>query len=259
MGCFWLDGVDSTVTELFVEPLACTAPVPCYSGFVPFQSHQLYADVFGAAALAHALCIHGGGVRGGQSYQSLRQWLLQQGVGSTAVDCIGHGRTGGAWSDSSLQGREQQIAAVLQHLKITPSVLIGTSMGAYNAIRLAQQWQVQQLVLIVPGIYAPQALQVPLGPAFSSIIRQHRSWEASDAWDLLQRYTGRLLVIAAACDEVIPAEIPPRLVAAAHQAVHRQLLTVPQATHRDVLPWMPASQDALVAWNALLGTGPILE
>ena len=225
-----------------------------WGGKVPYQGHQLYADVLyaGHAASAQVLCIHGGGASAGHSFHGLRQWLLQQGVGSAAVDGIGHGRTGGVWADSSLGGREQQIQAAVQHLNLRPRALVGASMGAYNAIRLAQQWGVQQLVLVVPGIYTPQALHLAFGPAFSAVIRQPGSWADSDVWDMLAAYTGRLLVVAAAHDEVIPPEIPQRLYAVASRAQHRQLLTLAGAGHKDVVPHLAAWPQALAALQVCL-------
>jgi pimeloyl-ACP methyl ester carboxylesterase len=74
---------------------------------------------------------------------------------------------------------------------------------------------VDALVLIVPGVYTPAAYEVPFGPDFSAVIRRERSWADSDAWDILSRFEGRLLVIHAEHDAVIPLEIPERLVAAA--------------------------------------------
>ena len=66
---------------------------------------------------------------------------------------------------------------------------------SYNAIRLTQTHEVASLILIVPGIYTPSAYTLPFGPQFSSAIRRERSWEDSDAWDMLAQYRGRLLVV----------------------------------------------------------------
>lgn len=202
---------------------------------VPFQGASLYADTLQGTAPSHLFCIHGGGARCRSVFGELRQRLHGQGAGSTALDCIGHGQTGGVFADSSLYSREQQALAVICHSEVQPSALIGISMGAYNAVCLSEALNVQSLILVVPGIYTPEAYKVPFGPKFSEIIRRPDSWVASDAWEKLGRFRGRLLVIAGEQDAVIPLEIPERLYASATQACARQLLIVPGAGHSGLL------------------------
>jgi len=72
---------------------------------------------------------------------------------------------------------------------------------------------------------------LPFDGGFSAVIRKPRSWDETDAWDILGRFTGRLLVIAAQNDTVIPPEIPARLVDVAGKASWRQLHVVADAQH----------------------------
>ena len=104
-------------------------------------------------------------------------------------------------------------------------------MGAYNAIRLLERRPVEALVLVVPGVYTPSAYEVPFGAQFTTLIRKERSWDNTDAWEILGEFTGRLLVIAAEHDSVIPAEIPERLVRAASKSAWRRLHVVRGAEH----------------------------
>jgi pimeloyl-ACP methyl ester carboxylesterase len=137
-------------------------------------------------------------------------------------------------------------------------VVFGSSMGAYNAIRLTQSYQVGALVLIVPGVYTPSAYEVPFGPDFSAVIRRERSWVDSDAWEILSRFEGRLLVIAAEHDAVIPLEIPQRLVAAATRAQSSELHVVRGAEHNrlwSLLEEEPARFDAAVDMVAAVVNG----
>ncbi|CAM5180132.1 hypothetical protein CDEF62S_04369 [Castellaniella defragrans] len=203
---------------------------------VPFGQHRLSADSLRGGSRSHLFALHGGGVSNRTVFDGLRQALLRQGVGSTAMDCIGHGRTGGVFADSSLESRDRQALAVIKACSVHPDALIGISMGAYNAIRLSESLPVQTLILVVPGVYTPEAYRVPFGAAFSEIIRKPRSWAASDAWDRLGRFSGKLLVVAAERDNVVPLEIPERLCASAVRASHRELLIVPEAGHRGILP-----------------------
>ncbi|HEX8957173.1 MAG TPA: alpha/beta hydrolase [Burkholderiaceae bacterium] len=185
----------------------------------------------------NVLLLHGAGASARNKFSILRHALEARGVGMTCFDCIGHGETGGEMSESSLLSRTRQAEAVIAHRGLecgmdAPLSLIGFSMGAYNAIRLTQTHEVGSLILIVPGVYTPSAYGLPFGPQFSSAIRRERSWEDSDAWEILSRYRGRLLVIAAGNDAVIPREIPERLVASSVNAQWRRLLVVPDTEHR---------------------------
>ncbi|QIL73721.1 alpha/beta hydrolase [Diaphorobacter sp. HDW4B] len=203
---------------------------------VPFSGRHLHANTLPGESALHLFAIHGGGAGNINIFSGLRHALLEHDIGSTAFDCIGHGRTGGAFAESSLLSRQQQAMSVIRHANIAPSTVLGISMGAYNAIRLSEMLPLQSLILVVPGIYTPEALNVPFGPAFSDIIRQPRSWADSDAWEILGRFRGRLLVIAAEKDGVIPLEIPERLYASATSASERELLVIPDAEHRGLLP-----------------------
>lgn len=215
---------------------------------VPFEGRELHADTLSGDSPLHLFGIHGGGASNRSVWDGLRQSLRQRGVGSTALDCVGHGRTGGIFADSSLHGRSRQARSVIAHAGVRPTALAGISMGAYNALRLSEELDAQALILIVPGIYTPEAHEVPFGPDFSAIIRRPRSWMDSDAWEILGRFRGRLLVIAGEQDNVIPLEIPERLHAAANRASRRELLVVPGAGHSGLLPVLLDNP----AWHASL-------
>jgi len=219
---------------------------------VPFEGRELYADSLQAGKDAYALCIHGGGSKGSSVYREFRHFLFVHGIGSTALDCLGHERTGGNLEDSSLASREKQILTVVRHQAMTPTILVGASMGAYNAILLAQRLGVRQLILVVPGIYTPRAFNVPFGPEFSAVIRRERSWVESDAWLALGEFTGRLLVVAAECDEVVPAEIPKKIISSACKAESVQLLTIPGAKHNGLLPKILNSAEGVRALETCL-------
>ncbi|WP_175650106.1 alpha/beta fold hydrolase [Pseudomonas sp. Marseille-P9899] len=206
---------------------------------VSYGHTRLFADHHSGAGSAHLLAIHGGGAAHSGIYEGVRAELARHGVGCTAFDCIGHGRTAGDKLGSSLQDRTAQAQAVIEAIQ-TPTAIIGASMGAYNAIRLSEVFDLRALVLVVPGVYCPEAYDVPFGPAFSELIRQPRSWADSDAWSMLSRFRGRLLVIAAGEDEVVPLEIPQRLHEAAVNAEWRSLLVIPGAPHSGLLQSMLA-------------------
>ena len=199
---------------------------------VEYAGRVIKADHLPGTAALPTLLIHGAGQSERGRFAALRSALHRRGIGSTAFDCIGHGQTGGQLCESSLASRTRQASAVadVRH-GASPLALVGTSMGAYNAIKLLETRRVESLVLVVPGVYTPAAYDLPFDAGFSAVIRAPRSWAATDAWDILGQFTGRLLVIAAQNDAVIPSEIPARLVDAAGKASWRKLHVVAGAQH----------------------------
>lgn len=177
------------------------------------------------------LVMHGAGVSHRGLHAQFRAALSERGVATSAFDFVGHGETGGQLDGSSLLGRTQQALAVLRAECAPGATLIASSMAAYTAIRCSAHFPVSALVLMVPGVYHPEAYEVPFGPEFSAILRRPRSWEQSDAWQLLAKFRGDVLVISAERDSVIPAEIPALLYSSAAAARSRRHLVVPEAPH----------------------------
>jgi uncharacterized protein len=176
--------------------------------------------------------LHGAGESNRSRYDALRSVVLAQGVSSVAFDFVGHGDTGGLLSDSSLSERTTQALNVITHFAPHgPINLIGSSMGAYNAIKLTECLNVKTLVLLVPGVYHQSAYEIPFGPDFSVAIRKPRLWADSDAFKIISKFSGSLLVVAGELDPVIPLEIPERIVSAANLAQSRELLVVPAVGH----------------------------
>jgi hypothetical protein len=179
-----------------------------------------------------------------------------------SFDFIGHGETGGALVGSSLQERTAQAAAVIRHRGCEPLTLIGASMGAYTAIKLMETFSVDNLILLVPAVYAPQAYETPFGPAFSAVIRVPGSWQDSDAFRILDGFKGNLLVIAAEADAVIPTAVIQKIQASARQAETNRLHIVPESRHLSLFPTQKDFQLALdmmvgVCRSGQEGSGPI--
>lgn len=205
---------------------------------IPFECvashHVLKGDV--NADVCDTLVMHGAGQSSRARFVMLRQALLARGVASAAFDFIGHGETGGQMSASSLTCREAQAQSVIKALNMSPKRLIGSSMSGYTAIKLTEQLQVEQLILLVPGVYTPSAYRVNFGPAFSNIIRRENSWYDSDAFDVLAQFTGEVVIVAADNDHVIPRLLVERLYEAACQAKRRVIKVIPNATHLNLYP-----------------------
>ncbi|NWK77525.1 S9 family peptidase [Aquitalea sp. LB_tupeE] len=223
--------------KLAVLPFPCTAmsmfPLPC-------GDHLLHGDhLHCPQPRAHLLLLHGAGNGQRAPFLPLRQTLQQQDIASTAFDFVGHGETGGSLMGSSLAHRVHQAKLVLaaSGLHTQPLALLGSSMGAYIAIRLLSEIQCSHLILQVPGVYTPAAFTVPFGPAFSTVLRQPDSWQKSDAWDRLAGFRGHLLLVEAEHDAVIPRALTERLYASATKAKSRSRLLIDGAGHLLAAHW----------------------
>ena len=199
---------------------------------VDFDGFKIFASIQNEKKSKNALMIHGG-ARNHEIFNPLAQWMITHfEMGTLTFDCIGHGLSEGQFSDSSLMLRTQLAQHLIQHSQCEVHCCIGVSMGAYNAIKLSTQLNLDSLVLIVPGVYTPTAYPVHFGDSFSEIIRIENSWLDSDAWEILNAFQGRLLIVSAECDEVVPAAIPKKLYQSASNAAWKKHLIIPEAVHK---------------------------
>ena len=204
---------------------------------LPFDSHTLVGDVTGAPC--NTLLLHGAGRSNRHRFTRLRTALANHQVHTAAFDFLGHGQTGGQLLGSSLAQRTAQAQAMVRAAcspETTPITLIGVSMGGYTAVRLTQTFAVSHLVLLVPAAYAPEAYELPFGPAFSACIRRPRSWQDSHAFERLGQFTGKLLIIAAEADQVIPTGVIQGLYRSAINAQSREVHVVPGSGHKNLFP-----------------------
>ncbi len=198
----------------------------------PFADRLLVGDIVSRNGSAQALVLHGAGRADRAGFRLIREHLFAKGVSTCAFDFIGHGETGGELLGSSLQQRTHQVLTILRHRPLEhPMAVIAASMGAYTAVKLLEHVNVRTLVLLVPAMYTHRAYAVPFGPRFSQIIRQPQSWVDSDAWKILARFTGSLLVVTGENDAVIPADVIRRIYDSAENAATRVLYVARAASH----------------------------
>jgi pimeloyl-ACP methyl ester carboxylesterase len=199
---------------------------------VAFGTRALVGDLFSREEPIRLLVLHGAGHSQRARFRELRQEFWSRGISSAAFDFVGHGDTGGSLGESSLKERTEQACQVIESLNLaTPFSILAASMGAYTAVRLLEHHPVERMVLLVPAMYTAAAYDVPFQGGFTPIIRRSRSWEDSDAWEILSRYRGSLMTVAAENDPVIPREVVERIHRSAVQARERELHVVPRASH----------------------------
>ena len=199
---------------------------------IPFDRHVLVGDVLSGGEPPRLLVLHGGGQSTRERFRLLREHLFSHGVGSVAFDCVGHGETGGDLKQSSLQSRTAQACAVIDAVNLSrPFSILAASMGGYTAVTLLPRYAIAALILLVPAMYAAEAYAAPFNAGFTEIIRRPRSWESSDAWALLPRFTGRLLLVVGERDTIIPPGVIQNIYNAARNATERTLLVAPGSSH----------------------------
>ena len=175
---------------------------------VPYRGYALVGDEVGEDLPTKVFMLHGAGEAHRGKMAPLREELAERGIGSWAFDLVGHGETGGALARSSLADRTDQAGAVIEHLGLeAPLNVIAASMSAHTAVQLTRTHDVAAMALIVPAMYSRLAYRVPFDGGFTEIIRRPRSWRDSDGWEILRRFEGRLLVVGAGEDRVIPREV----------------------------------------------------
>jgi len=155
-----------------------------------------------------ALLIHGGGQSSSNKIHALRIDLAKRGIGTLAVDHLGHGFTGGDIKKASLKMRVEEVLSAIKAYPIVNILgAVSMSMGGHVAIKLQQILGFNALVLIAPAVYATSAYSVAFGYGFTAIIREPNSWNESHIWPILKKFSGKMLVIIGENDAVIPAGV----------------------------------------------------
>jgi pimeloyl-ACP methyl ester carboxylesterase len=93
----------------------------------------------------------------GTKAEALAAWAASHGRAFLRHDYSGHGESGGAFVDGTISGWLRQSLAVFSQFTSGPQILVGSSMGAWIALRMVQELnragerRVAGLVLIAPA------------------------------------------------------------------------------------------------------------
>jgi len=206
---------------------------------IKYGHKKIVGDVISLNGGQNVLFLHGGGTSSKKDFDTLREFLAEKNINSYSFDFIGHGDSEGNINISSLQKRTDQAASVIELKKLSskPLSVIASSMGGYAAIKLTELFDIQNLILIAPAVYTPLAYDVDFGPEFSKIIRKEYSWRDSDAWKILKKYKGNLLVFSAEHDQVIPGEVIDNIYNSSEIAKSKELIVVKNANH-SLIKWL---------------------
>lgn len=204
---------------------------------ISYDKYLLRGDIYRTGGDEnHTIVLHGAGKSSRLTFSRFRKYLCLHGIPSASFDFVGHGETGGNIQETTLHGRTDQALAAIKHTCREPLNLIAASMAGYSAIKLTKLITVENLVLLVPAVYAPQAYDIPFGPDFSATIRVQDSWKYSDAFDMLAEFNGNVTIIAAEFDDVVPKKLVEQLYTSAKKAKKRTLHVVPDSRHLSLFP-----------------------
>ncbi|MCP1571755.1 alpha/beta fold hydrolase [Herbaspirillum rubrisubalbicans] len=180
----------------------------------------------------HTLVLHGAGQGHRQRQWPLRETLVQQGCASAAIDFSGHGDSS-AIRPNSLAKRLEEAQAALEQCTVAPRTVVGVSMSGEIALRLACRPanRIEHVVTMVGAIYDGAAFALPFGADFSAALRRPQSWRDAQVLDLIRTYPGRLTLIRASEDAVIPAEVA-ELVQRHATAAQCRIIDLPGVDHR---------------------------
>ncbi|WP_095083155.1 alpha/beta hydrolase [Mesorhizobium sophorae] len=93
----------------------------------------------------------------GTKAQTLSDWTAREGRAFLRHDYSGHGESGGAFADGTISKWLSQSLAVFRHFTQSKQILVGSSMGAWIALRMVQELRkagdgnVAGLVLLAPA------------------------------------------------------------------------------------------------------------
>jgi esterase/lipase len=199
---------------------------------IEFTEDKICGDYISEDKNINWLFLHGAGKSDRKRFEKIRKLFSSSDISSCAFDFVGHGESTGNILGSSLEHRTQQAAAVINSLKIhEPLSIIAASMSGYTAIKLIEFYEINNMVLLAPGIYTAQVYSTVFGSEFSRIIREANSWQNSDAWKILKTYRGNLVIFAAENDQVIPRELIEKIYKSAEQAKSKKIVLIKEATH----------------------------
>ena len=200
---------------------------------IDHKGYAIIGDTNSLTEQTSTLMLHGASLASSRKrYFNVREDLLKYGQPSVAFDFFGHGETGGELKSSSLIDRIEQASNFLntEYLK-SPYNIVGSSMSGYVAIKLSERYPVNNLVLIVPAVYHKKAINLEFNNGFSDLIRQDKSWDETDAWGILENFKGKLLIISAQNDKVIPAEVINKIFSSAKKASKKEIVEIKGSGH----------------------------
>ena len=154
------------------------------------------------------LAMHGAGQSHSGTLAYLCDRLGERGLGAFRFDFSGHGQSSGTIGNSSLAKRLDEARSAARHIALDKyPILVGSSMGAHIASRLANELGAKALILFSPAAFAADAEELGFSHGFTEIIRRPFSYENSLVFSALDAFRGSCLFVTGSEDKVIPRRV----------------------------------------------------
>lgn len=159
------------------------------------------------------LCLHGGGTATKEKYLLWQNHLQSYGVNSLAIDFVGIGESEGNLNSSSLADRIRNAKDSIDYILNTYGhelhlIVNGSSMGAHITSSICNyNPMIRGVIITSAAAYSPAADQIRFGAEFKKTITNNDDYDASQAIQELQRFSGEVFVAYGDSDELIPADV----------------------------------------------------
>jgi len=179
--------------------------------------------------------LHGGGKANKERITYLAKELSDNGMSSLTFDFSGHGESTDN-SISSLSKRVEQAKFALNFLDKpnTKIKIIASSMGAFIALRLLDNVNIDSLILFSPALYSDECIDKPLDENWKNFTKDGYL-NATRTLDCLSEYRGKLLILNAEKDAVVLPEwkVPQRLIDSAKNIIpeNKKCIEIKNAPH----------------------------
>ncbi len=176
--------------------------------------------------------IHGAGMGTFERAFTFSDAILEKGGSILAFNQSGAGKDAENILQSSLERRTAETKEAIKQFAAKDNLTIsGSSMGGHIALRMLEYFPIKNIVLFCPAIYNRHAFTVKFGANFREAIKPG-SWRDSEVLELLDEFSGRILIVIGEEDEVIPPGVVELLEAHSSNASQKEILRVPGAPHQ---------------------------
>lgn len=195
--------------------------------FVEYEQAYIHGNTLGVEK-GHAptiLFLHGEKPSDDRNiFLLLRQVLLDRyEITSCAFDFIGYGTTGGNWKESSLSSRTEQAANIVNAcFDSQPFIVVASGMGAYSALKLAELFPIESLVLVSPKVYTVEMYDAALESFDGSMSYSPEHWDKTDAWSIIGRFNGCISLVGTNKSDPLCSGTMSRLYSHATRSKSRQ-------------------------------------
>lgn len=190
---------------------------------ISYKSNQLPNFVF----------LHGAGTSSKERAKAFfDQSLFDSVPGVLTFDFSGHGESSGELKNSSLQQRVQEAKTAIERYSSLDNLTIcGTSMGGYIALKMLSFFKIKNLILFAPALYDKKAYTMHFDENFTRVLREPKSWQNTDIFEPLEKFSGNLLIFIGDEDQVIPKGVIDLLDTHSPNVANKEIIQLHNCPH----------------------------